>query len=91
MKLNNPLSTCMHIKCKINSPVVYLKFCLDVFYVLLFLSHYRELLCERRMSFWRPQKERFVTSKARRMERQKQAAYSPRHRKVQDVKCAVEV
>lgn len=59
--------------------------------VLLFFSHYRELLCERRMSFWRPQKERFVTSKARRMERQKQAAYSPRHRKVQDVKCAVEV
>lgn len=59
--------------------------------VLLFLSHYRELLCERRMSFWRPQKERFVTSKAMRMERQKQAAYSLRHRKAEDVKCAVEV
>lgn len=59
--------------------------------VLLFLSRYGELLCERRMSFWIPQKERFVTSKARRMERQKQAAYALRRRKAEDLKCAVEV
>lgn len=32
MKLNILLSTCVHIKYKINSPVVYLKFYLDVFY-----------------------------------------------------------
>lgn len=31
MKLNIPLSTCVHIKRKINSPVVYMKFYLDVF------------------------------------------------------------
>lgn len=31
MKLNIPLSTCMHIKRKINSPVVYLQFYLGVF------------------------------------------------------------
>lgn len=30
MKLNIPLSTCEHIKHKINSPVVYLKFYLEV-------------------------------------------------------------
>lgn len=31
MKLNIPLSTYVHIKCKINSSVVYLKFYLGVF------------------------------------------------------------
>jgi len=89
MRLNIPLSTCVHIKHKINSPVVYLKFYLDVFRCVS-QSLQRELSRERRMSFLRPQKQRFVTSEARRMERQKQVAYSLRHSKAEDVKCAVE-
>lgn len=88
MKVNIPLSTRVHIKSKINSPVVYLKFYLGVFCCV--SQSLQRVLRERRMSFLGPQKERFVTSKARRMERQKQVAYSLRHGKVEDVKCAVE-
>jgi len=51
-----------------------------------FLSHYRELVWERRIGFLTPWKKRFVILEARRMGRQKQVVSSVGHRKVEDVK-----
>lgn len=70
MKLNIPLSTCVHIKCKINSPVVYLKFYLDVFYCFslitesFYVKEERAFRDSKKRDLLFPKKENgFVTSK----------------------------